>query len=86
MSNDYYLYSDNPHIKPKAFHEEFGYYIEAKQCEDVEHDMCRRFNDQNTWKSMWLEEYFNHIGQFSTMRGRCWSSAPNIPIHFIVSE
>ena len=81
LSDDFYIYSDNPHIKTKRFHEEFGYYLESKICEDVEKDMCRKFNQQNRWKIIWLNEYFKHIGQFSTMK-RVWPSAPKIPMHF----
>ena len=82
LSQDFYVYSDNPHIKPKRFHEEFGYYKEADHPEHVEKDMCTRFNAQNQWRITWLGEYFKHTGQFSSMPGRNWPGAPNIPMHY----
>ena len=74
LSKDYYLYSDNPHIKRRDFHDKFGYYREGKSCEATETDMCRRFNAQSELRIVWLGQYFKHIGRVSTM-GRIWSDA-----------
>ncbi len=82
LSQDFYVYSDNPHIKSKRFHEEFGYYKEVGHPEHVEKDMCTRFNAQSRWRITWLGEYFQHTGQFSSMPGRNWPGAPNIPMHY----
>lgn len=89
LSDDRYVYSDNPHIKPKRFHEKFGYYLESTNCGKVEKQMCRKFNAQSLWKIAWLGEYFKHIGRISTIRSgrfstakRTWPRAPEIPIHF----
>lgn len=82
LSNDLYLYSDNPHIKPARFHREFGWYRENVHPEETEKDMCRRFNNQQQWRITWLGEYFKHTGQLSSMPGRNWPDAPRIPMHF----
>ena len=91
LSDDFFVYSDNPHIKSKEFHEEFGYYAELKSSGEVELHMCSKFNAQSSWKIVWLGEYFKHIGRMSTLRKqigpfpttrRTWPSAPKIPEHF----
>jgi glycosyltransferase involved in cell wall biosynthesis len=82
LSNDLYVYSDNPHIKSARFHREFGWYRENVHPEITEKDMCHRFNSQRQWRITWIGEYFRHIGQFSATPGRNWPDTMRIPIHF----
>ncbi len=82
LSDDLYVYADNPHIKPVRFHKEFGLYKENVHPEVTEVDMCKRFNNQKRWRITWLNEYFKHIGQLSSMPGRNWPDVPRIPVHF----
>lgn len=43
----FYVYSDHPHLKRKSFTEKFGRYLEARNGDVTEMDMCRTFIKKN---------------------------------------
>jgi glycosyltransferase involved in cell wall biosynthesis len=59
-----YVYTDNPHLKRRAFHERLGLYIEGKSMPRTELEFCRRFDKQQECKIAWIEGYsvFVHTG------------------------
>ncbi len=63
-----YIYSDNPHLKRKSFHEELGYYLEGVPMTVTEIDFCQRFERQDRWRFAWIPGYnvFQHTGEEQT--------------------
>lgn len=64
-----YLYSDQPHIKRRSFHERLGLYQEDVSMNDMEIDFCQRFEQQGSIRGAWIEGYgniFEHIGREQT--------------------
>lgn len=57
-------YSDNPHIKRRAFHKDIGLYKKKVPMTIMELDLCRRIDAQNVHKIAWIKEHdvFFHIG------------------------
>lgn len=66
-----FLYSDNPHLKRKKFHDEFGFFIEGKRMELTELDMGLRFSNQTKYEAaviLGFENIFTHIGDDQSFR------------------
>lgn len=62
LSWDMYIYSNQPHLKKKSFHEDVGYYVENCPPSIVEIDMCKKVFNSN--KNIFLSDFFTfvHIG------------------------
>jgi len=60
-----YAYTDNPHIKRRAFHEKLGLYIEGAPMTKTEIEFCQRVDSQQEVKIAYIEGYepFRHIGE-----------------------
>ena len=67
-SNQEYGYTDNPHVKTRAFVRDVGYYREDLSMPETEIEYCRRVDQQTKWKVGWLEgmSIFEHIGADET--------------------
>lgn len=70
-----YVYGQNPHIKPKAFHEKLGYFREdVAKGTGIEDDFCHRFLAQDIFTVGMVEGHedrFIHIGDdISYFRGK----------------
>lgn len=68
-----YVYSNNPHLKRRSFHEDVGWFIEGEPVGITEDAFCRLFLRQNKWRVAAVEEWqlFRHIGaQLSTRPDR----------------
>jgi glycosyltransferase involved in cell wall biosynthesis len=64
-SRSRFVYSDNPHLKSRAFMDAIGPYLESRHMQRTELDMCERFNRQTRFKAAFVEGrgVFEHIGQ-----------------------
>lgn len=47
LKNNINVYSNNPHLKPRWFHQAFGWYTEGLCAQDTEREFCSRFGQQN---------------------------------------
>ena len=65
-----FIYSDNPHLKRKNFHDVFGYYLEGVKMTIMEINMCDNFNRQNGGAATidGIEDIFEHIGEDESFR------------------
>ena len=63
---EYFLYSDNPHLRSRAMMEFMGYYIEDRDMEKCEIDYNIRWRDQNQFLTAVFPEYYRktfvHVG------------------------
>ncbi len=80
LSGNFNVYSNNPHLKPRRFHEEFGYYLEDASGPDTERDFCRRFLAQTHWEIHLLGVCFEHFGRVSTNQVVWQDAAEGIPL------
>lgn len=62
---DVFVYSDQPHLKTKAFIRSIGPYLEDRYMQRTEIDMRNRFNAQSRYVAAFLEGFsvFRHIGE-----------------------
>jgi GT2 family glycosyltransferase len=60
-----FIYTDNPHIKSRAFVAFIGDYLESRQMQKTELDMRDRFNAQTRFRAAFIEGHhrFEHIGE-----------------------
>lgn len=75
-----YVYTDNPHIKSRAFVDFMGPYLESRYMQKTEMDMRDRFNAQTRFEVAYIEgrHCFEHIGEdmsFNRPTPRAWLSA-----------
>lgn len=63
-----FVYTDNPHIKRRSFHETLGFFLEGVPMTEMEIEFCRRVDGQNAIRSGFIEGYgvFRHIGESQT--------------------
>lgn len=68
----FFLYSDHPHLKSRAFVDAIGPYKESRYMQKTEHDMRDRFNNQDRFDAAFIEGYecFRHIGDDASHRTR----------------
>jgi len=61
----FFLYSDQPHLKSRAYVDFVGSYREGRYMQRTEEDMRRRFNEQTRFEAAFIEGYsvFRHIGR-----------------------
>lgn len=69
-----YVYSQNPHLKTRDFHDRLGYFAEGLRGTQTEDEFCRRFLEQNQYRIGTIqchEGLFAHIGDdISYFRGK----------------
>lgn len=66
-----FLYSDNPHLKRKTFHQIIGMYKAFNKMSQTEIEFCIRFNKSKFFTVAFIEGYsevFQHIGENNSLR------------------
>ncbi len=66
-----FVYSDNPHLKSRAFIDFIGPFVESRDMYRCEFEMRDRFNAQSRFLAAFVEGYalFEHIGEEVSHRG-----------------
>jgi glycosyltransferase involved in cell wall biosynthesis len=65
LGSPFFVYSDQPHLKSRAYVEFIGPYQESRYMQRTEEDMRRRFNEQTRFEAAFIEgcAAFRHIGR-----------------------
>lgn len=53
-----YVYSNNPHLKRKGFHDDVGWFVEGQPVGITEDSFCRLFLKQEKWRVATVEGWY----------------------------
>jgi glycosyltransferase involved in cell wall biosynthesis len=86
-SREDFVYTDNPHVKSRAFVDFIGPYAERRKMWKTERDMRDRFNAQTRFEAAFIEglHCFEHIGEDASfnrpsMRARLSARLARLPL------